>query len=848
MDHTPVLVEPRGLDSAEATARLRRDGPNLLPQPERRRWPRILGDAAREPMLLLLACAAGLYLALGDAGDAAVLGGSVLGVLGISLFQELRSERALQALRELGSPRARVLRDGRELSLPGSELVVGDCLLLGEGERVPADATLLDSAELALDESLLTGESLPVARSHRDRARVRAGTLVVRGHALAEVVATGARTEMGRIGLSLRGLHAERTPLQREMRRVVALFAAIGLGACALMVLLYWLRSGDRLQALLAGITLAMSNIPEEFPVVLSVFLALGGWRMARQRVLVRRPPAIEALGAVTVLCVDKTGTLTENRMALIETVPAPSADSTQGGDAESGDSRSDDVRDLAALLRCARRASARLGHDAMDRALLADAAPEIGQALRSYPVASGRPLYAQLWREADPAATAVLACKGAPEAVVALCGLPPPAQAAVLAQVAAMARRGLRVLGAAEAALPPGTGPDALPEDPRDIPGYRWRGLLGFADPLRPNAAAAVAEARAAGIRVVMLTGDHPDTARSIAHQAGLETETLLTGDALAALEPEALAAAAARCDVFARVRPEDKLRLVQALAARGEVVAMTGDGVNDAPALMAAHVGVAMGARGTEVAREAAAIVLLDDAFASVVRAVRMGRTIYDNIRRAARYIIAVHIPITGLALLPLLLDAPLLLLPLHIVFLETIVDPACSIVFEREPADADVMRRPPRRPNARLIDRGALAGSVGRGLAALAAVVAVYLAAAQAGLSAPMQAALAFAALVCCNLALILVHLRDAPRGGRPIGRMRWPNAAFWAVATLTLSALAAVSLLPTPAAWFGFAVPPPAALALAVSLPPLWLIALELLPRRRRAAAPRATRAD
>jgi Ca2+-transporting ATPase len=809
---------PAGLDASEAAARLRRDGPNLLPQPDRRRWPRMLLDVLREPMLLLLLVAAGLYLLLGDARDAALLGASVLLVIALTLYQELRSERALQALRDLSSPRARVLRDGALQVLPARDLVEGDAISLTEGDRVPADARLCSDATLELDESLLTGESLPVRRDaagEGDAARVRAGTLVVRGHAWAEVVATGARSEMGRIGVSLQTLRPERTPLQREMRGVVALFAGIGIASCVLVFALYGLLRGDWLQALLAGITLAMSNIPEEFPVVLTVFLALGGWRMARQRVLVRRPPAIEALGAVTVLCTDKTGTLTENRMALVETVAAADADASEAA---------------AALLRAARLASDRDTHDPMDRALLAAIMADRDDrcCLRRYPLSPALPAYTAVWREPDASVWQV-ACKGAPETVAALCALPEAMHAEVLAQAAAMARRGLRVLAVADATLPADA---ALPDDARGF-ALRWRGLLGFADPLRAGVPDAVAEARAAGVRVVMLTGDHPETARHIAAQAGLSTrDAVALGGDVAALEPAAFAAVARDIDVFARVRPEHKLRLVEALKADGAVVAMTGDGVNDAPALLAAHVGVAMGARGTDAAREASSIVLLDDDFASIVRAVRMGRTIYDNIRRAARYIIAVHLPITGLALLPLLLDAPLILLPLHVVFLEMIVDPACSFVFEREPPDPDGMRRPPRAPDARLIDLHTFAGSVARGLVAFAAVLAVYFAAGAATLPAAEQGALAFAALVSANLGLIVLH-----RSGAHLwAALRRPNPAFSWVAALTLGVLAAIVLLPAPAAWFRFAPPPPLVFVAALLLPWLALAAADALFRR------------
>ena len=800
-----------GLSADEAAARLRRDGPNQLPHPDTRRWPAIVAEVVREPMLLLLASAAVLYLVLGDPGDAAVLLASVVMVVLLTVYQELRAEKALQALRDLSSPRARVVRDGSEQVVAASGLVVGDVLSLSEGERIAADAMLLADGALELDESLLTGESLPVHRAADGDARVNAGTLVVGGHAHAEVVATGARSEIGRIGASLESVERSRSPLQVEMKRVVTLFGAIGLASCVVFALVYVWRRGDWMEALLAGITLAMSNIPEEFPVVLTVFLALGGWRMANHRVLVRRPPAIEALGAVTVLCTDKTGTLTENRMALAEVaLPSQPARAFDTGDAAHG-----------ALLHIAARASAARTHDPMDQALLALAGAPNDVPLFTWPLQPGRPAVACAWARDG---RAWLACKGAPETVAALCGLDGTARAALHAQATAIAARGLRVLGVAEAS----TATDALPETP-DALTWSWRGLVAFADPLRAEVPAAVADARGAGVRVVMMTGDHAGTALAIAGAAGLRDDPrVLTGDALDALDDDALAAQVREVDVFARVRPEHKLRLVRALRAQGDVVAMTGDGVNDAPALLAAHVGVAMGGRGTDVAREASSVVLLDDDFASIVRAIRMGRTIYDNIRRAARYIIAVHVPITGLALLPLLLDAPLVLLPLHIVFLEMIIDPACSFVFEREPADPHIMRRSPRRPDARLLDRRTFIGSLARGLAAFAAVAAVYLVAGALGFAPAQQAALAFVAVVYANLALIVQH-----RSGRSfIDALRRWNPAFAVVVVLATTLLAVLTLVPLVGDWFGFAPAPLHALALAALAPAL---ALALVPR-------------
>ncbi|WP_119718207.1 cation-translocating P-type ATPase [Cognatilysobacter tabacisoli] len=818
---------PHGLTAAEAAARLLRDGPNLLPQGEQRRFAAMVWSVVREPMVLLLLGAAGVYVLLGDPQEAAALGASVLAVIGLTVYQQRKSEHALQALRDLSSPRARVLRDGALTVVAARELVVGDLVAVAEGDRVPADARLLSATDLHVDESMLTGESVPVARSSAgpDRdMRLHASTLVVRGHGLAEVTATGAATEVGRIGLALHGLRPQPSAMQREIGRAVAVFAVIGLLSCVAVVAAYVSAGGGWLDALLAGITLAISNIPEEFPVVLTVFLALGGWRMARHHALVRRPPAIEALGAIDVLCVDKTGTLTENRMAVAELRPARPAP--------------DPAAASLRLLEAAWRASAAQPHDPMEQAIgrARAAACRVGDhrdgtCIREYPLSPARLAMVHVWRTTDRAALQAH-CKGAPEAVAALCRLDAEQQAAVMATVAELAARGLRVLGVAAAEWP--GAPETLPDDPSAF-GLQWLGLVGLADPLRAGVPAAVAQAQAAGVRVLMLTGDHAATATAIASQAGLDADDgVTTGADIEALDAGALAARLRATSVFARVKPDHKLRLVQALRAGGATVAMTGDGVNDAPALMAADVGIAMGGRGTDVAREAASIVLLDDNFVTVVGAIGLGRAIYDNIRRAVTYILAVHVPITGLALLPLLLGAPMLLQPLHVVFIELIIDPSCSIVFERERAGGDVMRRPPRPRTQRLLSPATLARGLAQGVVMLAAVVAVYAAGVALALPRPQLGAMAFLSLVVGNLGLIALN-----RSGESLWQaLRAPNRAFWIVSGVATTLALAVTQLRVPAAWFDFAPPPAGASAIAVALPLLGVALIApLRPLRR-----------
>jgi Ca2+-transporting ATPase len=759
-----------GLSSAEAAARLAAEGANTLPGARTRGTLALALEVVREPMLLLLLAAAGIYLVVGDLHEALVLAASIAVVIAITVAQERKAERALEALRDLSSPRALVLRDGERRRIAGAEVVRGDLLLLAEGDRVSADARLVAAGDLELDESLLTGESLPVGRGPGDG--VFSGTLVVKGQGRAVVSATGARSELGRIGQSLAVLDPGKTALERETARIVRLVAAFAVALSLAMMLAHYLLRGGALESVLAGLTLAMAIIPEEFPVVLTVFLALGAWRISRRGVLTRRMPAIEMLGAATVLCVDKTGTLTENRMRVVDTSQA--------------------VIDAAAL------ASELEPFDAMDKAIVASSSQEMLSKRKQWRLARDYGLRDDLlamchaWR--TPEGALRVAIKGAPETVLQLSG-----RSELVEEVKSMTAKGLRVLGVAEAE------PRGLLEDPRGY-AYRWVGFLALADPLRATVPEAVAQCRRAGIRVVMITGDFPGTALNIARQAGLDTRGALTGAEIAAMDDAALAAAVRRVSVFARVRPEQKLRLVQAYRAAGEVVAMTGDGVNDAPALKAAHIGIAMGRRGTDVARESAALVLLEDDFGSIVDTVRLGRRIYENIRNAMRYIISVHVPTAGMAFLPLAFGWPLILYPVHVVFLEFVIDPACSVVFEAEKSEAGAMARPPRDPRARLFSLRMLGTSLLLGATLLAAVAAAYAWAMHARLGEAETRALGFAAIVFGNLALIFVN-RSHDRLAHEV--LREPNPALWWIVLGALAALAAALYLPPVAAVFRFA---------------------------------------
>lgn len=800
-----------GLTIAEAQARLLRDGPNELTSQQTRRWHAIALGIAQEPMFLLLLACGGIYLLLGDLGEALLLLSFVVVVMGIAFVQEHKTERVLEALRDLSSPRALVIRDGGTVRIAGREVVLGDLVVLGEGDRVPADACLLWSSNLTVDESLLTGESVAVSKRADgtnaeaalqgiDPGRVYASTLVVSGKGVGEVFATGSETEIGRIGKTVEGLAPEPTTLQRETHRIVRWLAVLGLGLCALVVIGYGLSRGDWLQGLLAGLAMAMAVLPEEFPVILTVFLALGAWRISRHQVLTRRVPAVETLGSATVLCSDKTGTLTQNRMSV--------AALTTGAHTLRLGSGVDDLPEAHhELVEYAILASQRDPFDPMERALhllgqetLASTEHLHGDwnLVREYPLSPELMALSHVWR-APGDDRHVIAAKGAPEAIANLCHLDAGANEALMRDVRRLAAAGLRVVGVAKAEFTLAQ----LPAEQHDFD-FRLIGLVGFADPIRPSVPPALEACRSAGIRVIMITGDYPETARSIAEQIGLPAERIITGPELAALDEGELAERVRDTQIFARMVPEQKLRLVQALKRNGEVVGMTGDGVNDAPALKAAHIGVAMGERGTDVAREAADLVLLNDDFASIVNAVRLGRRVADNLRKAMAFVVAVHVPIVGMSLLPVLLGWPLMLTPVHIVLLELIIDPACSIVFEAEGEEDDVMRRPPRDPAAALFGWGPVALSLLQGLGILAIVLGIYGLRLDTAGEAEARA-LAFVTLVVADLMLILVN-RSWSQSAFTL--LRRPNPALWWVIGATLGFLALALYVPALRAMFRF----------------------------------------
>ncbi|HEX9078108.1 MAG TPA: cation-translocating P-type ATPase, partial [Desulfuromonadaceae bacterium] len=767
------------------------------------------------PMFLLLVGCGVIYIAIGDLQEALMLLAFVFFVMGITLYQERKTERALEALRDLSSPRALVIRDGQEQRIAGREVVRGDLVVLAEGDRVPADALLLDCTGLAADESLLTGESVAVrkvtARGATPKAKpggddlpfVFSGTLVVSGRGVGRVVATGAYSAIGGIGKALGEVSGEETLLQRETGRLVRLLAVAVLGLCAVLVLIYGIARGHWLDGVLAGLTLAMAVMPNELPVVMTIFLALGAWRLSRSQVLARNAPIVEMIGSATVLCVDKTGTLTVNRMSV-------SALCAGGAYAELRKYQFGQLPEtFHDLVEFSILASQRDPFDPMERAI-----KEFGEEYlahtehlhadwllaREYPLSPELLAMSHVWA-APRGGDLVIAAKGAPEAIADLCHFNGGQVAEMMGEVTRMSDKGLRVLGVARSCF----REKGLPGEQHDFD-FEFLGLVGLVDPVRPTVAPALQVCYRAGIRMVMITGDYPGTARSIAREIGLDRgEEVINGPELDAMDDAELAGRIGSVNIFARVVPEQKLRLVNALKANGEIVAMTGDGVNDAPALKSAHIGIAMGGRGTDVAREASDLVLLDDDFDSIVRAVRMGRRIFDNLKKAMAYLLAIHVPIAGMSLIPVLFNWPLLFMPVHIAFLHLIIDPACSIVYEVEPAEGGVMTRPPRNPQRPLFSRRVLLLSVLQGLGVLLILLAVFGVSLARGQGELEARALAFTTLIIANLGLMLTN-RSWTDGMFAI--VRTPNPTLWWVVGGAVVFLGAVLNIPALCALFRF----------------------------------------
>lgn len=788
-----------GLSSQEATERLRRFGENSLPGSQSRNILQIAGEVVREPMFLLLLACGTLYLLLGDIREGIILLCTIFIIIGITFFQYRKTERALEALKKLSAPRVLVIRDGQQQRIPGASVVPGDLVILNEGDRIAADAKLLETNGLSVDESILTGESVQVEKdSVEGKDHVYSGTLVVKGSGLAEVQNTGSAAKLGQIAKSLEQVSSEQTRLQAEMKILLRRLGVAGIIISASVVLLFYITRGHFLQALLNGLSASMAILPEEFPVVLTVFLALGAWRLSKKNVLTRKPSAIETLGSATVLCSDKTGTITQNKMQVVALY--------DGRELLHREKLSNLPVNFTKMVVAAYRASAADPVDPMEKAIhqlhqQQQWAATEDKLLKEYSLSRQLLAMTRVIHHDDGSIS--ISAKGAPEAIFGLCRMSAEEKLRHQRVLNELGEKGCRMLAVAVAMH---EGP--LP-DQQDAFHFKFAGLLALEDPIRPEVPAAIRECDSAGIQVKMITGDFAATASSIARQAGFTDVRVLSGADIEKLDDQALRVAVQKTNVFARVTPEQKLRIVYALKANNEVVAMTGDGVNDAPALKAADIGIAMGGKGSDVAREAASLVLLDDNFASIVAAVRMGRRIYDNLQKAMSYIIAIHIPIIGLTLIPALVPGlPLFLLPLHIVFMELIIDPACSVAFESETEEKNVMQHPPRDPSKKFFGFRQMFYSLVQGLMLLAIVLLIFTLSEKEGHTEAEIRAIGFSTLITGNIFLILANLSSTRSFLSVFWRGNWSALL---ILLLSASMLAMVMAIPALRQIFNFEYP-------------------------------------
>ncbi|MBD2595603.1 cation-translocating P-type ATPase [Nostoc spongiaeforme FACHB-130] len=849
-----------GLSEQEATYKLKREGFNELPSSKQRNILAIAAEVLQEPIFLLLVGCGAIYIFLGELQDALILLGFVFFIMGITLYQEQKTEHALEALRDLSSPRASVIRDGQQKRIAGREVVRGDMIILAEGDRVPADATLLSCTHFTVDESLLTGESVPVRKVVQhgntfiqrpggdDLPFVYSGTLIVAGQGVAEVTSTGIHTEIGKIGKALQTVTPEETLLQKETGQLVKKLAIVAIAICVAIIVIYGLTRGNWLNGFLAGLALAMAILPNEFPVVVTIFLALGAWRISQKRVLARRMPAVETLGSATVLCVDKTGTLTFNQMSVNQMFAQGEVYHLNQHEREPLPETFHQLVEFSIL------ASQKDPFDPMEKAFKNLGNDYLANTehlhndwnlIHEYPLSPHLLAMSHVW-QSPTGADYIIAAKGAPEAIADLCHFDSTQMQQLAQKITQMANAGLRILGVAKAYFQH----TALPGEQHDF-NFEFLGLVGLADPVRPTVKAAIQECYTAGIQVVMITGDYPGTAQNIARQISLEpSNQVITGSELEQMDDSELSRRIKTVNIFARVVPEQKLRLVNALKNNGEIVAMTGDGVNDAPALKSAHIGIAMGGRGTDVAREAADLVLLDDDFSSIVEAVKLGRRIFDNLKKAMAYTLAVHVPIAGMSLIPVLFKWPLVLLPIHIAFLHLIIDPACSVVFEAEPPEINIMRRPPRNPKEPLFSQRTLGLAVLQGVGILLVLLIVFATALCRGQGELDARALTFTTLIIANLSLILTNrswsrtiwemLRSRSRRVSPEPSQ---NVVLWWVLGGALVFLAFVLYLPLLRHLFRFSILHPIDLAICFTagiMSILWFEQMKILYRNKRAS--------
>ena len=719
----------KGLTNEEVKLAREKFGSNVLIKEKKENFLMKILEVIKEPMFLLLMIAAIIYFILGEPKDGSIMLIFVFGVISIEVIQEWKTDKTLKALKNLSAPHIEVIRNSERILINSEELVPGDLMIITEGIKIPADGKVIYSNDLCVDESSLTGEALGVwkcsecngdSEQYFRKDYCYAGTLVIQGSGVILVKQIGTNTEYGKIGKNVSENVEEDTPLQKQTGKLVKVCAGIAGVLFALVSGMTYLNLQDLIfkdriiQSILSGVTLAMAMIPEEFPVVLTVFLSMGAWRLAKKNSLVRKLPSVETLGAISVLCVDKTGTITMNEMTLDE---AWSID-----------------RNVKHLLEVMGMACETDPYDPMEKAMLKyceknNISKEFlfsGKLIAEYSFTHEKKMMGHVWKREEGT---IVSAKGSPEKILSICNLNDEERKKIEDKIYNMSSKGLRVIAIAKMNI----NNEEEVKNTLEECNLKFLGLVGLLDPPREGIKENIEICNRAGIRVVMITGDNGITASSIARKVGIShSGEIITGDELDKMSDAELREKVKHTNIFSRVIPEHKMRIVKAFKENGEIVGMTGDGVNDAPALKYADIGIAMGKRGSEVSREAADLILLDDNFSTIVDTVKDGRRIYDNIRRAIGYIFTIHIPIAFASIIASILgigSSMLLLLPVHVVLLELIIDPTCSIVLEREPAEIDIMKRKPRNPNEGILTKGVLIKSIIQGIVMFLASFGAY-----------------------------------------------------------------------------------------------------------------------
>ncbi|KGO78761.1 haloacid dehalogenase [Flavobacterium beibuense F44-8] len=749
--------ELKGLSSQEVEQSREKHGSNAINFKKENRIIMALKDLVKEPMIILLLVAAAIYFISGDIGDGIFMAASILLVATISLYQESRSRNALEKLKSYTRPHCKVIRNGEEQTINNEELVIDDLMIVEEGSSVAADGIIVQANDFSVNESVITGESFPVSKDeNKEDKEVYSGTIVVSGLAVARVTAIGIGTRLGQIGQSLEDISSEKTPLEKQIANFVKKMVIIGAVVFIAVWVFNYINSGNIVDSLLKSLTLAMSILPEEIPVAFTTFMALGAWRLMKAGIIVKQMKTVETLGSATVICTDKTGTITENKMTLARVAAFPNLIINKPGE----DNLNPDDKQLISY---AMWASEPIPFDPMETALH-EAYLKLGEDKRpdfkmvhEYPLGGKPPMMTHIFEDSN--GNRIIAAKGAPEAMMEVSGLTNYEKEKVNSTITQLAENGFRVLGVGHTVF----DGNNFPEHQQDFK-FRFNGIVAFYDPPKENISSVFQSFYDAGIEVKIVTGDNALTTASIAKQVGFKDyDKTLSGDELMKLTDEELKDKVMHTAIFTRMFPEAKLKIINALKACNQVVAMTGDGVNDGPALKTAHIGIAMGKKGTEIAKDAASLILPDDNLAKMVDAIAMGRKIYTNLKKAIQYIISIHIPIILTVFIPLAAGwiYPNIFTPVHVIFLELIMGPTCSIIYENEPMEKNTMNHKPRPFTATFFNLGELLTSIIQGLAITAGTIGVYLYAVSLNLTESHVRTMVFVTLISANIFLTLVN---------------------------------------------------------------------------------------